>query len=258
MKKNKALLLAAVVSMMGLSAVKVAAEDQTDQTKDWNVTYSGGKTLEADWDTGTEIQDTINNMQPGDKVTFNITLHNTSSKKTDFYMFNEVLQTFAEGSEKGGAYTYKLTYDTSGGKTVTIYSSDTVGGDDTSNGEGLHDATNGLKPEDGEYFFLETLSKGKSGVVKLTVAMEGETHINDYQKSQAKIAMKFAAELPPEPSKSPRTEVIKREEKRYIYLPNTGDSSHLTLYAFVFGVSLALLLYAAYRLIKGSKEGQAQ
>ena len=56
---------------------------------------------------------------------------------------------------------------------------------------GLHEATDNLE----EFFFLDTLNSGESGVVTLTVSLEGETQGNIYQNTAARIQMNFAVEL---------------------------------------------------------------
>ena len=71
-----------------------------------------------------------------------------------------------------------------------LYSSETVGGEDTAGGEGLHQATGALE----DYFYLGRLESGEEGRVLLTVELEGETQGNDYQDTLARLQMNFAVE----------------------------------------------------------------
>jgi hypothetical protein len=155
-------------------------------------------------------------------------------------MSNEVLRSLEEsasaGKILGGAYSYKLTWVGPSGSQV-IYDSTSddaqhvnfVGGDFGFDDRiGLHEATNNLE----DYFFLDTLNSGESGVVTLTVSLEGETQGNIYQNTAARIQMNFAVEL-------------KDGKEGGGTAVRTGDDNNLTPYYIGMVVAGLLFLYLA-------------
>lgn len=183
-KIGKLLLAGCLVLLYG---VPVHAET-FDGDSGWNVTFTKDNKMSSNFE---GINDAFQELQPGDDVIVNISLKNENSKTSDWYMANEVLRSLEEGASRasGGAYTYTLSYTNAKGEKTTLYDSDTVGGEN-SVGTGLKAATNALD----EYFYLDTLAKGKSGSVTLRVALDGETQGNDYQNTMAELKMNFAAE----------------------------------------------------------------
>lgn len=152
---------------------------------------------------------------------------------------------------RGGAarHTYILTYKDAKGATKTLFSSDTVGGENTIGGGGLNEVNSALK----DYFYLDTLSSGQSGSVELTVALDGETQGNDYQNTLADLQVNFAVQLndtatPNQPSKNTSTWV------------KTGDDTNLVPYFIAAGAGGVLLLgLGAYSISmrKKDKKGEA-
>ena len=121
-----------------------------------------------------------------------VTLKNDFGGSANWYMKNEVLESLEDaGDAAGGAYDYLLTYTDAAGETSTLYSSEKFGGEGRIGGVGLHGATTTLE----DYFFLEQMEGGAFGVVKLKVALDGETLVNDYQNTLARLQMDFATEL---------------------------------------------------------------
>ena len=152
-------------------------------------------------------------------------------------MKNAVLAAFEESnaSAAGAAYTYRLTYS---GLEDALYDSENVGGDDTTAGEGLHEATSGLEEN---YVFLETLAPGKTGYVELYIELDGETQGNDYKNSSAEIELEFAVE-----------EMIEEE------VVVTGDAMNATPWTAIAGVSgMILLVLAVIRFRVFARERRA-
>lgn len=127
------------------------------------------------------------------------------------------------------------------------------------NGIGLHEATKELERQ---FFLVDTLSKGQTGKVELTVTLEGETQGNDYQDTLADLTMEFAVERRPDPvydRRSPKHRTVVRDGQ-IIYdedvpLANliqtdtvrTSDDNRLVIFAVLTFVSgLALLLMGLY------------
>lgn len=199
-----------------------------------DITYTAAGKLE---EVNFNVDQVFEGLEPGDNATYSVNVHNRNSKTTRWYMSNSVLKSLEDGYIiGGGAYTYILTYTGPRGTTTKIYDStdranDYVGGEHgngTSVPVGLHEATSNLQ----NYFFLDTLNSGESGVVNLYVALEGETQDNSYQNTAARIQMNFAVE-PNNTNPTNRTAV------------KTGDENNLIPYYIGMVVAGLLLLYLA-------------
>ena len=212
-----------VCLLLSVIALPAYAEDYQGGSG-WSVTFNGKEM--TDNFKQKDINDSISNLQPGDSVTFTVSLSNTGKEKTDWYMTNKVLRSLEDTQKNaaGGGYTYLLTY-TSAGKTKTLFSSDTIGAQLPDESlEGLHQATNALE----EFFFLDELSQKESGVITLKVALDGETQGNAYQDTLADLQMNFAVEM--------------RGKKPVV---PTGDTRTLVPYVIACGVSGLVLLALA-------------
>ncbi len=239
MKKK---LFACVLALATVLALALPVSAETVQGKsDWQVTFTQDKEMVSSFKTA-DIDDVIMGMQPGDNAVITLSLTNSHSATTDWYMTNKVLSSLEDsvGVASGGAYTYILTYTNSKGEVTTLFSSDTVGGDTISAaGEGLHEATDALQ----DYFYLDTLTSGQSGKITLEVALDGETQGNSYQDTLADLQMNFAVEL-----RDSSVKVVK-----------TGDESNsmaAIIVAAVAGVLLLVLAIVSVRRRKKNKEEQ--
>lgn len=181
------LLIFAFALALPLSA---SAESQ-EGASGWTVNYTTAGRIDSNF-SSSAIQDAISGLQPGDDITFTITVKNTSTTTVDWYMLNEVIKTLETSRASGGGYSYQLSYKTSAGKTREFYDSDTVGGEANASGaeEGLKEVNSALK----SYLFLESMPAGRSGTVTLKVALDGESQGNVYQNTVADIRLRFAAE----------------------------------------------------------------
>lgn len=207
---------------------------------EWTVEFLPNGTMGGTL-TARSLHDLIGNMEPGDTETFNVRVINKHPQTTRWYMWNIVDKTLEEANKNltnGGAYSYYLSYqgyDKNGqksGDSIPLYDSDKVGGESAIAGrQGLHEATANLE----DYFFLDTLNSGESGLVTLTVSFDGETQGNVYQNTVADISMRFAVELANNspPGSSTRTAV------------RTGDENNLIPYYIGMIVAGLLLLYLA-------------
>jgi len=223
MKKYLAFIIMAILLISSMSIV--ASAEEYEGKKGMSVEYDGSKLV-----TTGSLNDVLDQMLPGDTATVEIQLKNSADNDVDFWMSNDVLQSFEDSSEaSGGAYEYQLAY-----KGKDIYNSAAVGGTDTEAGVGLHKATGALD----EYFYLDTLSKGQTGSVTLKVTLDGETQRNAYMDTAANLEMKFAVEeIVPETVNPPK--------------PQTGDTNNMTLYLIAICVSGIILLAIAVGLLRG-------
>lgn len=187
--KKKIYGIAFVLMLFLIFPMNAQAETFTGSSN-WNVTFTG-KDMKSSFKS-TDIDETIYQMLPGDSVEITLALKNEDTKDSDWYMSNKILSSFedSKSAAEGGAYTYVLTYVNGDGESSLIYSSESVGGENSQGGVGLHNATDSME----EYFYLDRLGAGKSGKIVLKVALDGETQGNSYQDTLAELQMTFATE----------------------------------------------------------------
>lgn len=242
----KLLLLVGLLASMSITAYAETSHGNSD----WSVVFTKDKKMKTNFKTS-DLDDVIYGLQPGDNVIISLKLKNENSSATDWYMTNKVLYSLEDRSNNsatsGGAYTYKLTYKGANGSTTTLYDSDTVGGEGNSKaGEGLKQATNGLA----DYFYLDTLKSGQSGVVTLEVALDGDTQGNDYQDTLADLQMNFAVEINDTGTNNPPSDNSRRTRA-----VQTGDEMSLTPFIMTACVTgILLLLFAIYSQNEREKE----
>ena len=246
--------------LLTLASSMTAGAEELQGESGWQVSFNGKK-MESNF-TSAGMADEINAMQPGDSVELTVTLKNDFSGQADWYMKNEVLQALEDaGDAEGGAYDYLLTYTDVTGTVTTLYSSEKFGGEGRYNGVGLHGATTTLD----DFFYLDRMGSGDSGVVKLKVALDGETLVNNYQNTYAKLQLDFATERISTPSGTPnRTRedtVIERETPsststvRRTGIVQTGDESPVMLYlTLMLAAGLGILVIVIFRLRREREE----
>ena len=241
----KKILCMIVLAALFLSVGVTAWADETGDT--WHVTFTADKKMDSDYlaynGQDDEITDVLSEMQPGDSATFYMELKNEFGDSTDWYMENAVIQSLEETQSvaEGGAYTYILTFDGPSGF-QELYNSDTVGGEkNVSELEGLHEATDSLK----DYFYLDTLNTGDTGIVTLSVELEGETQGNRYQDTVAQLRMNYAVETH-DAEKGPSTSWT---------TPQTGDNGNMLVWSVItLGCGLAALILAVVSTRKEDEE----
>ena len=229
--------------LLPCNAVKAESYPQIDT--DFKVTFDG-KALNGNYD-AEALRKALEGMQPGDSADLEFTLVNSYKDGVDFYMSNEVLQSFEDDTKaSGGAYTYQLIYTDSKGNETEIYSSKAVGGEGSSI-EGLHGATDALTG----YFLLENIPSGKTGKVTLHIELDGETQNNSYQDTLAKLQINFAVETPTEEiirHKIPKTSTTGLFDK--------GEAS-VGRYFTVAGISFVLTLLFGILFLRSRREENA-
>ena len=226
--------LLVVILTLALGVNALAAH----RTVTGNVSFDGKK-LNTDY-TNADFITAALSLQPGDDLVYTITLKNSYSVATDWWMWNNVIRGFEESkaAARGGAYTYRLSYTAPNGAVTSIYDSETVGGglvEEDREDLGLSNATSSLK----DYFVLGNIKPGETATVTLYVGLDGETQGNDYQTTIADLNMRFAVELTP----TNNPEIVK-----------TGDETQIMPYVIATAVSgAALLTIALVRMGKSRK-----
>jgi len=242
-KKITTLLLALVMMLMMSQAV--FAQDRTANGGDF--VFDGD---ELAWDESSgSIQEALEGLQPGDTVKIRINYYNDSSKKTEWYLRNEVIQSLEDlSSAEGGGYSYELTNHGETGE-LPIFNSNAVGGDDTYEpsgiAKGLHGATDATEMQD--FFYIDEVPANGGGYTELTVGLDGESQANDYEETLAELELEYAVE------------VIEPEDTiRYIRRKvDTGDRTNLWLPIVAFITALILLILAVFSYKKDRKDGEA-
>ena len=220
--KKKVFAFIVVLSLILTLPLAVYA-DHLSGGSGWTVEFTKDEKLESNF-SSSSIADAARGLQPGDDLTVTIRLINSSGKTADWYMLNEIIRSLedTQTNAAGGAYAYQLTYAPSVGQLVTLYDSETVGGElNGSEPEGLNEVDSALK----NYMALETMRSGNSGTVTLKVSLDGETQGNSYQDSLADLRMRFAVEV------TPIGKIIK-----------TGDES-MNVSPFYIGMAVSGLLF---------------
>lgn len=236
--KKKILCLAMIVIMVAGASMTAEARDY--QGKDgWLVDFDG-KDLNSNFE-DQDLTDEASNVQPGDSIELKVQIKNSASGDTDWYMANEVIQTLEDANSlaAGGAYEYRLSYVDHSNNEEVLYDSSAVGGETTASGEGLHQVSDSLK----DYIYLDRLSKGQLGTVRLLVRVEGETQGNSYQQTLAKLQMKFAVEEVSAGETTTRNRVVSQVIK-------TGDSTQILFFCALALVSGIVLLIFGMRSMK--------
>ena len=231
-----AALVAALVLAFPGAAFADSSENQSGGNNYW-VTFTADGKMSDDFK-ASQWDDVISHMQPGDTVTFTVNLKHEHATTCDWYMSNEVIKSLEEGTAKGSAYSYLLTFTSpNSNNTRELYNSATVGGDATTdNREGLREATSGLE----DYFFLDSLKKNQVAQVKLVVGLDGETEGNAYFDTLAQLKMKFAVEMPNNNNSGNKSSTSGGRTA-----VRTGDETNLFPFYVVMAASGAMLLALA-------------
>ena len=265
-KTMRYLLLAGLLFFMPATA---RAESLTSER---NVSFTKDNKLESDY-AGSDLDSAVYGLQPGDDITITLNLKNENPAAANWYMTNEVLQSLEEttgSNASGGAYEYELAYTDPNGVQEVLFTSDTVGGENSSSRVGLKAATSGLE----DFLYLDTLSPGQRGVVTLRVALDGETQGNDYQNTLASLQMNFAVDTTTVNNQTV-TRVVDENGNPILVDDNgnpvadddggshartgivrTGDENDLLPYVAAAGVSGLLLLILAIIGIKERKKAE--
>lgn len=218
-KKIKLLVYSILVfCVMQSKTLQVFAEEFTG-SDDWSVEFTQDKKMESNFSTGSFV-DVLDYLQPGDSAGFQVRIQNSCEDTTDWYMSNKILKSLEDGSitAASGGYSYVLTYTATSGEKTVLYNSETIGGENfADDAEGLHEATTALK----DYFYLDTLNRGQTGLVELFIRLDGETQGNDYQDTLAQLQLDFAVELSVKTSS--HKEKIREEEKVAVHYEQVQD-----------------------------------
>ena len=235
MKKTKGF-ITLLLTLTMILAMGQAVSARDTQMNGGTYTYNGSAIVTTN---ASSIQSAIAGLEPGDSITITQTYTNNSDKTTEWYLKNDVVDTFERRSEEGG-YTYRLT---SGGQ--VIFDSDRVGGNGAPSGseKGLQLATDAT----GDWIHIDKLAANASGTTTLYVALDGESQANAYQTSNAEIDLQYAVE-----DEAVGEDVIKHVSNGV----NTGDRNNIAFSVAAFIGALLLLILAIVSYRKDRKDGE--
>lgn len=236
---------------------------------DGSVTFTSENRLDSN--NTTDLSTQIGAMLPGDDLVISIDVKNASGSMANYYMTNQVLQSLEDTQDanaSGGSYEYTLIYRASDGTETELFRSTSLGGTGTTvDGRvGLKGATSSLE----DYVYLETLEPGKSGLLRLTVLLDGETQGNTYQNTAARLQFNFAVdtnttinrEVTNIETRTETVEVVGQGDGngnegggQRTSLVRTSDEANLLPFIIAAGISGLLLLFVA---IFGVKERKKQ
>ena len=266
--------LLTLVLLAGTLICAPAAARAETLTSERNISFTSDNKLSEDR-SAADMNSAVYELQPGDDITITLNLKNDNASAANWYMTNEVLQSLEEtagSGASGGAYEYELTYTDPAGAREVLFTSDTVGGENSSSRVGLKAASSGLE----DFLYLDTLSPGQRGVVTLRVALDGETQGNDYQNTLASLQMNFAVDTTTVNNQTV-TRVVDENGNPILVDDNgnpvadddggngshartgivrTGDENDLLPYVAAAGVSGLLLLILAIIGIKERKKAE--
>ena len=232
------IILTSVIVMMILSTTQstFAAKKSFDEKCSYN-----GKKIVTDY-SSKKFKEAIKNMEPGDTLDYKLQYTNKSDKTTLWYMKNEVLETLEDNSDQAenGGYTYILK---AGGQ--TLFNNSAVGGEKVVKKlQGLKQATNATK----DYFFIEELKPGKSGMTTLHVELDGETGVNTYMDTQGALSFQYAVE-----EKGKRANPDNPGTRSRI---KTGDMNRIIYYVVLLSAAVLLLVIAVVLWRRDRKRGE--
>ena len=243
MKKIKltTILLLSFMIVLGMGQAVFAELTPVDggtYTFDGNeMTYTAGKNADNE----------VEGLEPGDEVEITFKYTNDSDETTYWYMENTILKTLEEESEANdGGYTYRLT----DGDNV-IFDSDAVGGENTPASEGIKEGLLGvndaIEGDAGEaWFFIRELGAKESGKTTLYVALDGESQVNSYERTDGKLQVNYGVEIQPpgEDTIVPGT------------TPKTGDTFNPLIAIVALTAALLAALLAILSYFRDRKDGE--
>ena len=214
----------------------------------------------------------LNNVLPGDTITYSVQYKNDSGEETTFYLNADIVQkSLEESANQGGAYSFKLTNNGE-----ILFDSATVGGDVTSEDNPL--GLEQIPGKDGAYFSRWRLTNNGVGTVELSITLDGNSLTNSYEDALGQLKIQFAAEptASAEISKTDKrtlvqtiTKLVKLPEKTTQTIsiddtqvplvtgnPKTGDSMvAMAIFSTMFIIGMCLVLwYVANTINNKNKE----
>lgn len=242
--KSAAVLLTGFLLCTGMTAY---ADDYAG-ADGWKASFDGSS-INTNFTAG-GLTEEAGSIQPGDSITLKVTAENKSDAGSEWYMSNEVLKSMEEGGPAhGGAYSYKVSWKT-GGTEKVLFESSRIGGEGDTQGY-LKGATDGLD----EFFYLDHLDSGQSGLISIKVSLNGEAQVNTYQDALAKLSLDFAVEASENRNTSGNSGGTTENKPTGNVKPvKTGDDAQIALWGLLTacsGLGVISIVFLIHRKGKG-------
>lgn len=240
--------------LLGMNTAAFAEETPT-------ATFDGSKEIKYNYSDTSQFGSAFEGMLPGEERTQEILLKNEYDRSVNFFMQQEVLQSFEDTvNASGAAYEISLALVKGEEKNV-IFGGDgadgagRVGGD----GEGLANLNEAV---DG-WIYLTALAPGETASLQMSVMLDGESNTNEYQSASGTFDFQFRATYddPETVYQKGETTYVRKEVKgedvvsRIIRTVKTGDNAPVLLLSAVGAA--ALLLIVVLLIVRRKKDRKA-
>lgn len=185
-------------------------------------------------------------IRPGETKTMTLSLSNEYSEEMKFYMSAEILDNIAESGDK------KAVYDFSIAKNGDTFFATVIGGE-----EKYNVSTGKEYLTEDNNILLDTLKKGQSDDVSITLALDGDSAKNSYQNQEGEIQLVFSVETPEAPPTVVEKVVkyVKGATNTVIKTVKTGDVLPIGI-IIAAGVSLLAIIVVIVKRRKEKREEQ--
>lgn len=240
--------------LLGMNTAVFAEETPT-------ATFDGSKEIKYNYSDTENFGSAFEGMLPGEERMQEILLKNTYSRSVNFYMQQEVLQSFEDTvNASGAAYDIMLAL-VKGNETNVIFGgseedgSGRIGGDE----EGLANLNDAM---DG-WIYLTALEPDETASLQLTVKLDGESNTNEYQSASGIFDFQFRASYddPQTVYQKGETTYVRKEVKgedvvtRIVRTVKTGDNAPVLLLSAA--AAAAILLIAVLLIVRRKKNREA-
>lgn len=212
-----------------------------------------------------EMGDAFKGMAPGDQKSQTLTIKNSNSHTTTFYMSAETLDYFERArAASGGLYDIQLTLQPPTGTATVLYDSSLGGATEAA---GNYEADKeGIKAINDSAIanttYLTALSQGQTAQLVLTIGLDGESLRNEYTEAFGQLGFDFEAmyDTPTEtvvvnkktiPSSGTKNEVV-QTFKNVIVAVKTGDTTTIGVFVAILIAGITVLAVTG----KGKKKAE--
>lgn len=237
--------------LLGMNTAVFAEETPT-------ATFDGSKEIKYNYSDTGNFGTAFEGMLPGEERTQEILLKNAYDRSVNFFLQQEVIQSFEDTVDASGAAYEIMLALVRGDETTVIFGgseedgSGRIGGDE--NGlANLNDAVDG-------WIYLTALEPEETASLQLTVKLDGESNTNEYQSASGIFDFQFRATYddPETVYQKGETTYVKKEVKgedvvtKIVRTVKTGDNAPVLLLSAA--AAAAVLLMVILLIVRRKKE----
>lgn len=253
--KKKIWMIGMTTAFMVAMTTTAYASTTVEFTNDNKLVYNGT----------TDMGDAFEGMAPGEEKSQSLTIKNSNSNTTTFFMSADTLEYFENTTTaSGGLYDVKLTIQPPTGTAIILYDSSLggatqAGGTYISDKQGMNAINNSAISNT---TYLTTLANGETAQLVLTIGLDGESIRNEYASAFGELGFDFEAmyDTPTGtvivnkrtiPSSGVRNEVV-QTFKNVIVAVKTGDTTTIGVFVAIMIAGAAVLILTG----KGKKKAE--